>query len=244
MRVAGGRGRGRERADEDAVRHDDAGPRRVGLGRERVELGPPRLDETRTDGQRRGAPRDGRRAADGGEVDRRRLRASARRVPRRLSTTKRAALRVRVEQPERRARGDRGPPPRLREAPPGHVVAEAAAVERAVGARRGRRRRLEAAEVGRAEQREHLVREERRGAGGVDAAQRAGANAGAAPTRRGRRLRCGGPRGVGRAATSAENGRAASQAASSRLLAALLPPSSMTFAPRVDIVRWCSVSNW
>ena len=74
VRVAGGRGRGRERADEDAVRHDDAGPRRVGLGRERVELGPPRLDETRTDGQRRGAPRDGRRAADGGEVDRRRLR--------------------------------------------------------------------------------------------------------------------------------------------------------------------------
>ena len=175
MRVAGGRGRGRERADEDAVRHDDAGPRRVGLGRERVELGPPRLDETRTDGQRRGAPRDGRRAADGGEVDRRRLRrvGEARSAP--LEHDERAALRVRVEQPERRARGDRGPPPRLREAPPGHVVAEAAAVERAVGARRGRRRRLEAAEVGRAEQREHLVREERRGAGGVDAAQRAGA---------------------------------------------------------------------
>ena len=70
-------------------------------------------------------------------------------------------------------------------------------------------------------------------------------NAGAAPTRRGRRLRCGGPRGVGRAATSAENGRAASQAASSRLLVALLPPSSMTFAPRVDILfAGAAMSNW
>ena len=67
QRVAGGRSR--SRAEEDAVRHDDAGQRRVGLGREGAELGPPRLDEARADRQRRGAPRDDRRAADGRKVD-------------------------------------------------------------------------------------------------------------------------------------------------------------------------------
>ena len=69
QRVAGGRIR--SRAEEDAVRHDDAGQRRVGLGREGAELGPPRLDESarRRPASRYMPPRDDRRASDGPEVE-------------------------------------------------------------------------------------------------------------------------------------------------------------------------------
>ena len=139
----------------------------------------------------RGARRDDRRASDGPEVE---LGVDdAHCAP--LEHDDRAALRVRVEHPERRARGDALAPPHLREAPPGHVVAEAAAAELAVGARRDGRRRLEAAEVGRAEQREHVVGQQRGGARGVDPIKHAAAPA--APPGGPRRARPGGPRGGG-----------------------------------------------
>ena len=94
----------------------------VSVARARSSVAP-RLDEVRADGQRRGAPRDDRRASDGPEVE---LGVDdAHCAP--LEHDDRAALRVRVEHPERRARGDALAPPHLREAPPGHVVAEAAA---------------------------------------------------------------------------------------------------------------------